>query len=75
MIALQKKPKATKYSDHRTISFIEYTAKIVGRILGRIKKKIEDALGECQSGFRRGRKGTRDAVGMLRIVSERNWKR
>jgi hypothetical protein len=29
-----------------------------------------DALGEHQFGFRRG-KGTRDAIGMLRIISER----
>jgi hypothetical protein len=32
--------------------------------------KIEDVLGEDQFGFRRG-KGTRDAVGILRIISER----
>jgi len=37
----------------------------------RIEKKIEEVLGEDQFGFRRG-KGTRDAIGMLRIVSERN---
>jgi len=30
----------------------------------------EDVLGEDQFGFRRG-KGTRDAIGMLRIISER----
>ena len=35
----------------------------------RTEKKIEDVLGEDQSGFRRG-KGTRDAIGMLRIMSE-----
>ena len=31
--------------------------------------KIEDVLGEDQFGFRRG-KGTRDAIGMTRIISE-----
>jgi hypothetical protein len=31
--------------------------------------KIEDVLGEDQFGFRRG-SGTRDAIGMLRIISE-----
>jgi hypothetical protein len=36
----------------------------------RIERKIEDALGEYQFGFRRG-KGTRDGIGMLRIISER----
>jgi hypothetical protein len=44
---------------------------IVAKILRRrIERKIEDVLGEDQSGFRRG-KGTRDAIGMLRIISER----
>jgi hypothetical protein len=72
MIALKKKPKATKCSDHRTISIIAHTtAKIVARILGRtIERKTEETLGEDQFGFRRG-KGTRDAIGMLRIISER----
>ena len=69
MIAL-KKPQATKCNDHRTISLIAHTAKIVTKILRRIEKKIEEVLGEDQLGFRRG-KGTRDAIGMLRIISER----
>jgi len=43
-----------------------YMAKILGR---RIEKKIEDVHREDQFGFRRG-KGTRDAIGMLRIISE-----
>jgi hypothetical protein len=34
------------------------------------EKKIEDVLGEDQFGFRR-EKGTRDAIGMLRIILER----
>jgi len=71
MIALKKKPQAAKCSDHRTISLIAHTAKIVAKIRRRrIEKKIEDVLGEDQFGFRRG-KGTRDAIGMLRIISER----
>jgi hypothetical protein len=42
-IALKKKPKATKCSDHRTISLITQTAKIVVRILRRrIERKTED---------------------------------
>jgi hypothetical protein len=68
---LKKKPKATKCSDHRTICIIAHAAKIIARILKRrIERKIEDALGEDQFGFRRG-KGTRAAIGMLRIISER----
>jgi len=70
MTALKKKPQATKFSDHRTISLIAHTAKIVAKILRRrSEKKIEDVLEENQIGFRRG-KGTRDAIGMLKIISE-----
>jgi hypothetical protein len=71
MISLKKKPQATKRSDHRSISHIAHTAQIVAKTLRRrVEKKIEDVLGEDQFGFRRG-KGTRDAVGMLRIITER----
>jgi len=71
MIALKKKPQATKCNDHRTISLIAHIAKIVAKMLRRrTEKKIEDVLEEDQFGFRR-RKGTRDAIGMLRIISER----
>ena len=67
MIALKKKTKATKCSDYRTISLIAHTAKILRR---RIEKKIENVLEEDQFGFRRG-KGTRDVIGMMRIIAER----
>jgi len=71
MIALKKKPQATKWSDHGTISLIAHRAKIVAKILRRrIEKKIEDVLGKDEFGFRRG-KGTRNAIGMLRIIPER----
>jgi retron-type reverse transcriptase len=73
-IVLKKKPQATKCSDHRTISLIAHTARIVAKILRRrIEKKIKDVLGEDQFGFRRG-KETRDAIRMLRIISERTLK-
>ena len=39
------------------------------KIKQRIEKKIEEVLGEDQFGYRRG-KGTKDAIGMLRIISE-----
>jgi hypothetical protein len=71
MINLKKKPQATICSDHRTINLISHTAEIVAKTLRRrIEKKIENVLGEDQFGFRRG-KGTRNAIGMLRIISER----
>ena len=39
MIALKKKPQATKCSDHRTISLIAHAAKIVAKIQGMINKR------------------------------------
>jgi len=36
----------------------------------RIERKIEDVLGGDQFGFRTGKR-TRDAIGMLRVISER----
>jgi hypothetical protein len=50
---------------------IAHAAKIAARILRRrIERKTEDVLGEDQFGFRRG-KGSKNAIGMLRIISER----
>ena len=66
MIALKKKTHTTKCHDHRTISLIAHTAKILRR---RIERKVEDVLGEDQFGFRRGQ-GTRDAIGLMRIIAE-----
>ena len=72
MIALKKKTQATKCSKHRTISLIAHTAKILAKTLRRrIERKFEDVLGEDQFDFRRG-KGSRDAIGMMRIIAERN---
>ena len=72
LIALKKKKtKATKCSDYHTISLIAHTAKIIAKILrGRVEKEIEGVLGEEQFRFRRG-KGTRDAIGIMRIIPER----
>jgi hypothetical protein len=70
MIALKKKPQATKFNDHRTISLIAQTEKIVAKILRRrFEKKIKVVLGEDQFGFRR-RKRTSYVIGMLKIISE-----
>jgi hypothetical protein len=44
MIALWKKPKATKCSDHLTMSLIAHAAKIVAKILRRrIERKIQSS--------------------------------
>jgi hypothetical protein len=67
------KEEATSYKMQQPSynSLIAHTAKTVAKILTRrIQKKIEDILGEDQFGFRRGI-GTRDAIGMLRIIPER----
>ena len=71
MIAIKKKPRATKCSDRHTISWLANTVKIVSRILGlSFERKTENVFGENHSGFRRG-KGVSDTTGMLRIISER----
>jgi hypothetical protein len=71
MIPLKQKPQATKCSDHRTISLIAHTAKIVANTLRRrFEKKTEGVHGKDQFGFRTGKR-TRHATGMLRIISER----
>jgi hypothetical protein len=70
VVALEKEPAATKFSDHHTIILITNTAKIVARILRRmIEREIENVLGKDQFGFRSG-KGIRDAIGIQRIISE-----
>jgi len=74
LIPLKKKPNALKCEDHRTISLITHASKIVIRILTkRVQAKTEavNGLGEDQFGFRRGR-GTRDATGALRVLTERS---
>jgi hypothetical protein len=74
MIALKKKPQATKCSDHRTISLNAHKAKIVKTILRRrIEKKIENGLGKNLFGFTR-EKVSRDAIEMLRIIPEQTLK-
>ena len=61
---------ARKCNDYRTIRLISHTGKIVARILSkRLESKIEEVI-EVQFGFRKG-KGTRDAVGLMRIISKR----
>jgi hypothetical protein len=67
MITLKKKPKARKCTEHRTISFTAHAAKVVASVIRKSEKKIEDVLGEDQFGFRK-EKGTRDAIGMLRLI-------
>ena len=56
IIALKKRPQATKCSDHHTISLIAHTAKIVAKILrSGIERKIEDIPGGDKFGFKKGK--------------------
>jgi retron-type reverse transcriptase len=67
MVALKKKPKARKCrSSHNQPHYTCGEGSVIRR---RSEKKIEDIIGEDQFGFKNG-KGTRDAIGMLRIISE-----
>jgi Reverse transcriptase (RNA-dependent DNA polymerase). len=69
VIALKKNSKATKFCDHCTISLVAHTAKTAARTIRRFEMKTENVLGEDQFGFRRVQ-GTRNATGMLRIISQ-----
>uniref|UniRef100_A0A8D8R6E3 Craniofacial development protein 2 n=1 Tax=Cacopsylla melanoneura TaxID=428564 RepID=A0A8D8R6E3_9HEMI len=71
LVPLPKKPNATQCKDFRTISFICHLTKAITRIIiKRIEGKVEKHLGEDQFGFRKG-KGTRDAMGCMRMMGER----
>lgn len=74
MVPIKKKPNATECGDYRTISLISHASKIVLKILTkRIQGKVNaiNTLGEDQFGFRKG-VGTREAIGSLRVLSERS---
>src|SRR6476619_5973418 len=72
MILLQKKMNAVECSDHRTISLISHASKILLKILtNRIEAKARDFIGRNQFGFRKGC-GTRDAIGVMRLICERS---
>src|SRR6478609_7253925 len=72
MIPLQKKMNAVECSDHRTISLISHPSKILLKILtNRIEAKARDFIGRNQFGFRK-RCGTRDAIGVMRMICERS---
>jgi hypothetical protein len=68
VISLKKKPNAAKCIDHYTMNFLTHTAKSVVRMLRTVERNIEYIFAD-HLGFRRGR-GTRDAIGMLRMMSE-----
>ena len=72
MIPLPKKQNATECSDHRTISLISHASKIMLKVLmRRIEGKADSYIEDTQFGFRKG-KGTRDAIGVMRMLCERS---
>ena len=74
IIPIKKKPNATACEDHRIISLLTHASKIMIRILAkRLQAKTEaiGGLGDDQFGFRK-EMGTRDAIGTLRVLTERS---
>lgn len=70
-IAIPKKQKARKCSDHRLISLMSHTLKVFLRIVhNRIKNKCEQDLEETQFGFRNSF-GTREALFALNILLQK----
>jgi hypothetical protein len=66
-----KKSQAAKCNDYCTIGLIAHTAKTIAKIFRRrIERRVEDVFGEDQFELRK-EKGTRNAIGMLRIILER----
>ena len=72
MVPIPKKSGTQKCGEHRTLSMISHPSKVELVIIKeRLESKIEQYLGKDQYGFRKGR-GTRDAIGALRILGERS---
>jgi hypothetical protein len=72
LIPIPKKSNATECGDYRTISLICHASKIMLKILTkRIEYKVQNFISRNQFGFKRGC-GTRDAIGVLRMLCERN---
>ena len=70
-IVLPKKPRATECSDHRTISLMCHTLKLLLLIiLKRITNKINVNVGPEQAGFRKD-SGTREGIFNLRLITEK----
>lgn len=70
MVPLPKKANARECGDFRTISLIPHASKILLKVLQRrLEGKLQ--VGKSQFGFRKGI-GTRDAIGCMRMMIERN---
>jgi DNA-binding protein YbaB len=66
------KANTVECGDDRTISLISHASKILLKIITRrIEGKAKDLIGRSQFGFRSGI-GTRDAIGVMRVLCERS---
>ena len=71
LIALPKKMNPTACEDHRSISLIPHTSKIMLRILAkRLEGKGIDFISKTRFGFKKGC-GTREAIGVMRMLCEK----
>ena len=71
-ITLSKKSKATECSDHRTISLMPHITKIFLKIiLKRMRKKVDNEVGEEQFGFRAG-SGTREGIFCMNTIAQKH---
>ena len=71
-VPIPKLAKAMECNEYRTISLVSHAAKILLKVIKkRITPLIEKRISENQLGFRKG-KGTREAIFIARILSERN---
>src|SRR6218665_3953895 len=74
MIPIKKKTNAMLCEEYRTISLLTHASKILLKVIAKrlqAKAEADKCLGEDQFCFRKGR-GTRDAIGALRMLTERS---
>ena len=68
---LEKIKNATRCEDHRTISVITHTSKVLLRVITtRLEKRANEWIGNDQFGFAKGC-GMRDAIGVMRLLGVR----
>ena len=72
MIPIEKKTNAVRCEDHRTISLISHASKVMLKIINRrLQRRAEECVSINQFGLRKG-VGTREAITIIRMISERS---
>ena len=73
MCPIRKKGDRTQCSNYRAVCLMSHALKVCERILEeRLRRHIEQLLGEQQSDFRPGR-GTTDMTFALKMILEKTW--